>query len=360
MHQRLVAFAATVLAALTLSATACVSTATGAAHDPERILIVGDSVTQGWKGDYTWRYFAWKQLEAERQSVDFVGSATGPYGAGDWNYTGDDAYADPDFDTQHAAVAGGVLQHEGHSLQQWPVAEEVTTYDADVVVSMWGINDLGNADNTVDDVIGYYGAWFARARAAKPSLDFVVAELPQTWLYDGKVAQFNDALRDLAGDLSTPDSTIVVAASTSLVVDDFIDGIHPTTEGERKIAAMMVDALAELAALDPTPTPTPTPTVEPTPATPATTPTTVPTPVGLASAPPTPRRVKAARSGARIVVSWRPVADARRYSARCGSKSRTTAGVSVAMRASSTRCKVRAVNVAGRSAWAVVRVRQGR
>lgn len=238
----------TILAAVLVAGTlAAVPMVTHAVDDPERVLIVGDSVTQGWRGDHTWRYFAWKDLEQTGASVDFVGSASGTYSNGDWNYTGDDAYADPDFDQQHAAVAGGALQVEGHSLLSWPVADEIADHDPQTVVSMWGVNDLSDLNHSVDDVLGYYEGWFARARAAKPSVDFVVAELPQTWLYDGRVVEFNAGLRALAGELSTSDSRIVVATPGPMSAEsDFIDGVHPTPAGERKIAAMMVQAIEPL------------------------------------------------------------------------------------------------------------------
>ena len=41
--------------------------------DPVRILLVGDSVTQGSAGDWTWRYRLWKHFDAAGVAVDFVG-----------------------------------------------------------------------------------------------------------------------------------------------------------------------------------------------------------------------------------------------------------------------------------------------
>ena len=38
-----------------------------------RILIVGDSMTQGSAGDWTWRYGLWKHLDDADVDVDFVG-----------------------------------------------------------------------------------------------------------------------------------------------------------------------------------------------------------------------------------------------------------------------------------------------
>ena len=94
-----------IAAALVAASLSTFSPATAQADtDAARILIVGDSVTQGSRGDYTWRYFWWKNLEARDADVDFVGPTTGVFDNWNWKYTGTDAYADPNFDMDHAAV----------------------------------------------------------------------------------------------------------------------------------------------------------------------------------------------------------------------------------------------------------------
>lgn len=39
----------------------------------ERIMVVGDSITQGSSGDYTWRYRLWRHLTDRGVRVDLVG-----------------------------------------------------------------------------------------------------------------------------------------------------------------------------------------------------------------------------------------------------------------------------------------------
>ena len=74
------------------------------AASPTRIMIVGDSISQGSAGDFTWRYRLWKHLEATAPgATTFVG---------DRNYLfdnitaqqGSHAYADPNFNTAHHAL----------------------------------------------------------------------------------------------------------------------------------------------------------------------------------------------------------------------------------------------------------------
>jgi hypothetical protein len=41
------------------------------------IMVVGDSLTQGFEGDYTWRYRLWEWFSSQRLAVDFVGPFMG-------------------------------------------------------------------------------------------------------------------------------------------------------------------------------------------------------------------------------------------------------------------------------------------
>src|SRR5262245_42446727 len=67
------------------------------AADPVRILLVGDSMTQGSSGDWTWRYRLWQHLSEHGVSFDLVGPRTDL-----WEYVeahdGSQAYIDPNFD----------------------------------------------------------------------------------------------------------------------------------------------------------------------------------------------------------------------------------------------------------------------
>ena len=49
---------------------------------PIRIMVVGDFISQGYAGDYTWRYRLWEWLRAGAVDVDFVGPYSGTFSAG--------------------------------------------------------------------------------------------------------------------------------------------------------------------------------------------------------------------------------------------------------------------------------------
>ncbi|WP_439939415.1 GDSL-type esterase/lipase family protein [Nocardia sp. N13] len=347
-------------------------TVPAAAEDgPARVLIVGDSVTQGYKGDFTWRYFAWKGLASQGEEVDFVGPRSGTFfvhedGAWDWDYTGEGAYADADFDRDHGAFYGGRMGPDDNFFYE-PIGQEVASYVPDVVMSLWGINDLTREQEGPQDVIATYRDWVAEARASNPDVDFVLGRLPYVWI--DEVPEFNDLLGTLATDLSTERSRIVVATMTEDYTQsgDSVDHVHPNTEGQRKIAGMMAGALSELLAAPtpepetlPTPAPAPIPVPEAPPA-----PASVVAPVDVAEAlsdaapPGSPRRVKAVRKhGSRTVVTWRASVGPVDHRVRCG-RVRTVATASKAvLRARSARCRVRAVGPGGRSPWVRVRVRE--
>lgn len=335
------------------------------ADDPARVLIVGDSVTQGYKGEYTWRYFLWKALEQQQVSVDFVGTRTGPFSAdnGEWDfdYQGPDAYADPDFDHDHAAFYGGRLGPPVDSNDGWgwfyhPISETVAATQPDVIVSMFGINDLARADIGPAELVGTYREWVADARTVNPDVDFVLGRLPYTWLYDGEVVEFNALLGGLADELSTEESTVTVTAGIADYTQaaDARDHVHPTTSGYRKIAAMVGDSLVPMLGGGSAPVVVP-PAPAPVQVTPPAVPELTPPVVQMSERPAKPAKVRAVQKGKRVVVTWRSVAGADSYRVKCGNRSATTPRTKATLKSLTGRCKVQAVSDAGASAWARAR-----
>lgn len=337
-----------VVVAAALGAALLPGCATAADTDePARVLIVGDSVTQGLDGDYTWRYFAARELGSR---VDLVGNHNGtltPGAVNDWGGT----YADPAFDTDHAARWGMALweMQNTPSTTTPQIRDLVAAYRPDVVVEQLGVNDLDRVGLTADEMVGQVRTFVAEARAAKPDVDVVLGSLPQTWI--GDAAAYNAALPSLAAELSTNASRVTATATAPWTrgVDTY-DFAHPTTSGQEKLAAVVVDALAPLL---PAPAPeTVSPVVEPVAAADAPAPS-----APVIAAPGAPRKVKALRDGRKARLVWRSVAGAERYVARCGRAQATVEKVRAVVRTGAATCKVRAVNVAGASPWAKARVR---
>lgn len=205
---------------------------------PVKVLLLGDSVTQGSSGDWTWRYRLWQSLRAGPDPVDFVGPR---HDLWDYvaNHAGADEYLEPAFDQDHAARWGMTLAHA-----DTPADELVATYAPDVVVVMLGVNDLGTrdpalVDQDTEDLV-------AAVRAVDPEVDIVLSTVTQTW-FEG-ATELNDLLLDTAADLDSAGSRVLLARPDRGYTrgGHTYDGLHPNSQGEVLIAAAVQSRLAEL------------------------------------------------------------------------------------------------------------------
>lgn len=207
---------------------------------PVRILLVGDSVTQGSAGDWTWRYRLWEHLRDTGTRVDLVGPrddlldrATSTFGSQE--------YVDPHFDRDHAARWGMTL-----AAPDWPIEQLVRDYRPDVVVEMLGLNDLTWREDGPDQVEQELATFVRDARSANPDVDVVLTELPQVW-FEG-VPRLDLMLPTLARRLDSSDSRVVVASTSAGAAEnvDTYDPAHLSATGEVRVAAGVADALARL------------------------------------------------------------------------------------------------------------------
>lgn len=228
------------LGAALLLASTLVSSSPGAAEEPVRILLVGDSVTQGSSGDWTWRYRLWRHLAGSGVRVDLVGPRDDLLDNVTWDF-GSHAYLDPAFDRDHAARWG-----MSFGVQDQPIEELVDEYHPDVVVELLGVNDLAWTHTTAEGVLQDARRFVEDAQAADPDVDVVLGALPQTWIPG--VERYDANLPVLAAELRTDTSDVVTAVPGAAFVEgvDTWDVAHPTASGEIKLAAGVADALAGL------------------------------------------------------------------------------------------------------------------
>jgi lysophospholipase L1-like esterase len=217
----------------------------GRPERPARVLILGDSVTQGRGGDRTWRYWLWKALQDAGAAVDFVGPRTGEYNPETDDLDDDSAYADPDFDQDHAAQWGDSM-----ALPAYDVSALVTEHRPDVVVNDEGYNDLAVLAETPAEVVLRMQSFVAEVRAVDNGVDIVLGQLPHTWRTDIRV--YNALLLDLVQAVDRPSSRVVVAPAPGDFVaeDDTYDGTHPSPSGEVKIARQFAAVLVDLLVSD--------------------------------------------------------------------------------------------------------------
>ncbi|WP_017585086.1 SGNH/GDSL hydrolase family protein [Nocardiopsis ganjiahuensis] len=211
-----------------------------------RIMVVGDSSTQGSSGDHTWRYHLWSHLTEQDVEFDFVGPDDDLYSL-DGQEPGDHSYAVPDFDTDHAARWGASAQDLSSDIAR--VAAE---HEPQYLLLQAGTEDIlsgGSADHALDGI----AETVSTVRVVLDGARFVVGELPDVEGSDddgrvnAEIERFNMGLVDLAGQLSSETSPVVVAqvAKEYTPAYDNWDATNPNVRGELKIAAAFADALAE-------------------------------------------------------------------------------------------------------------------
>ena len=122
------------------------ATSRSAAGTPPRLMVVGDSISQGSAGDFTWRYRLYEHLVQSGTPVDMVGPRTTLYD-NVAERQGDEHYADPNFDADHDSLWGRAAWQEADTI-----AGEVAVASPDYLLVLLGINDLGWASESADVV----------------------------------------------------------------------------------------------------------------------------------------------------------------------------------------------------------------
>lgn len=204
-------------------------------------MFVGDSMTIGRAGDYTWRYRMWQHLNSTFGGpYRIVGPRCEVY-----DTTADAAvshvYADPGFPDharRHLAGWGEGWQHMAPVM-----AEAVAAHRPDVLLVSLGLIDLGfytDAEQTADNVRRFA----AGARSAHPGVRMVLlpvipnSRAEEDAPFAAEVARFNELLAKAVADLTTDASPILLAARPASydIHRDTYDGTHPNASGEHRLA----------------------------------------------------------------------------------------------------------------------------
>ncbi|KAF7191961.1 hypothetical protein HII31_06606 [Pseudocercospora fuligena] len=241
--------------------------------DPLKIMFVGDSITHGHEGDYTWRFRVWEWLRANDISFDFVGPYTGTiaplefeppqppraiedgdpkidvdsYPRVTWGYN----EAVPlDFDADHFATSGDRADRV-HKLIQSRIEE----YDPDMLLILLGTNDLAWGGLPPDELLGYYDLLLQNARKAKPNIKIAYGNVPgRTFVRLGlanNILVVNNMLAKSCKRWSTPESPVHyvdVASEYTCGLDSCtaaFDGLHPNELGAYQIARAFSKTLIE-------------------------------------------------------------------------------------------------------------------
>ena len=224
-----------------------VAVAPATAATAPRVMLTGDSITQGFHGDYTWRYRLYKEFVRQHRSVNFVGSLRSPYVKPGWSSA---QYLDPNFDQDHYAFAGATLTYLYARVQA-----EVAKQQPDIVVLMAGVNDL-RYGATPSDVDSRLRRWISEVRAAKSNVRIIIS--PVLDAQDASrsnlstlISQYDVKARSTVSQLSTTRSPITWADTSNgwSVATDTAGGLHPNPTGETVIAQRIGEALARVGLL---------------------------------------------------------------------------------------------------------------
>ncbi|MEU8684164.1 GDSL-type esterase/lipase family protein [Streptomyces sp. NPDC048611] len=213
-----------------------------------RIMFVGDSMTIGSAGDFTWRYRLWQHLNA---------TFGGPYRIVGPRHTLHDpatddassaAYADPGFpDGARRHLAGW---GEGWLHMAPLIGDAVRRHEADTLLVSLGLIDLGfytNAEQTAENVRRFV----AEAREAAPHVRAVLMPvIPNVRAtadaaFGVQCTRFNELLAKAVADLSTPASPLLLASEPAgwETGRATYDGTHPSEWGEHLLAGAFADAM---------------------------------------------------------------------------------------------------------------------
>ncbi|WBP84584.1 GDSL-type esterase/lipase family protein [Kitasatospora cathayae] len=251
----------------------------------KRVMIVGDSISNGHEGDATWRSRLWQWSQEQNWPVTFVGPLTGTVKSKDPHppvaptptkrQQPEAPNPDPDqFTGAYArdlaeAFSNGASAHYamwGRQLgQDVPTIEKVMNdlkdkqQLPDVLLVELGFNDIGWTGAGAD-LVDTMKKFIDNARAANPDVRLVLANLPQrTTLGNAnpqlpqRTTAYNEALAKAVTTWNTATSPVALVDlnaamgcdPTATTCATTYDGLHPNPLGEYRIAQAFGTVLHE-------------------------------------------------------------------------------------------------------------------
>ncbi|KAH7409724.1 carbohydrate esterase family 3 protein [Cadophora sp. MPI-SDFR-AT-0126] len=236
-----------------------------------RVMVVGDSMTHGQQGDYTWRYRIWQFFKNNGVNVQFVGPYTGTmqpmeaeppqppplYGtqapdAGPQTSGGYAADVDPAFlsNSNHFAVWGRAV-----AVDKGLIQGVLQANPADLILFMLGFNDMGWFYSDADGTINSVDTFITNARAANPNIKIALANVPQRSFIGGRqdlidsTTKYNAELSGYIAKWNTAQSPIRLVHLEEAYdchpasCPAGYDGLHPNAWGEYQIASAFSETL---------------------------------------------------------------------------------------------------------------------
>jgi lysophospholipase L1-like esterase len=240
------------------------------AAEPVRIMLNGDSITQGFNGDFTWRYRLWgmltQQVAKGAPAFDLVGPYTAP-----WYPPGTPPYyrGGMAWDTAHDSIGGSSLAN--HANSAYDLAGHVAKADPDVLISYLGTVDLTHAQDAynrstapegerraqlearIDAAVATYENLIGELQADHPGIRIVLGEVMTHVVAPWARNRYNAALADVVAGADSPEHPVALADldnpadnpkwDSSTYTSDLV---HPTPSGEMVIAQKFALALQKV------------------------------------------------------------------------------------------------------------------
>jgi hypothetical protein len=160
-----------------------------------KVMIVGNSISHGYQGDYTWRYRIWQWSRDNSLPIQFVGPYTGtnppddplppqpppllgehpsptpPKTWGTYAKDVDEAFLS---ECNHFSVWGRQVAQDMSLIR-----DQVSEYQPDILLVELGFNDMGWFVSGPDGTLHNMKAFIDNARSAKSSIKMAIANVPQ-------------------------------------------------------------------------------------------------------------------------------------------------------------------------------------
>jgi acyl-CoA thioesterase-1 len=200
------------------------------------IMPMGDSITEGKGGHDTYRRPLWKMLEDGGYSVNFEGTHRGLVQYAIFNQT------EWDWDQDHEGHTGYRAHDIVEHMDEWFAAEPAP----DIVLLHIGLNDIVMDGTRPEQIIVSVGQIIDKLRQYNPNITVLLAQtIPCARTTYQEVQWYGVLVAQLAAEKNTTQSPIILVDQFDGfdAVTETYDGMHPTPEGEVKVAGKWMDAL---------------------------------------------------------------------------------------------------------------------
>jgi len=201
-----------------------------------RVMPIGDSITQGPGGFDSYRYWLYKELEAQGYAVDFVGSLQSNYA-----YNTSTQPLNYDFDQDNEGHAGWRADQILANITQYAQAAQ-----PDIALIHLGTNDIFQSQTNASTATEI-GQIIDALRAVNPNIKIALAQIIPSTASNTTTTDLNSRLSTLASQKTTAASPVLITNMyTGFSTSMTIDGTHPNAAGAQFMADHWTATLLQL------------------------------------------------------------------------------------------------------------------